>query len=380
MRRLLALVDRKSRVGASAWRSKRAARGVPRRMSEEVSSVVLGDLPVAAPGVWVGLTDRGMVSVHDAFSAFQTKVNADIVAVREARRRRDIFKSAFLHEADVVEVIPSGSLARGTQKDPIHDVDLVIVYDIADHPEWGQAGESARSALDYVRGRVNTLLGATNGTYDQVVRLARWRNHAVKCFLDDPDDPMAFTVDAMPALRIGDHLLIPEALSNAWIECDPESLIASVAARHAQWNKFAGTVRILKRWASDQDIRVKSLVMEVLALDHLPTGVNQPAAVRQFFVAATYAIDGHEVVSDPAGYCGPIQPDLDYAAFADRFRDARDHANQAMQALVNNDTDGALWHWGQVFGTDFPHNPDPASKPTPAVAPVPRPVKDTPQG
>lgn len=320
------------------------------------------------------------MSVHDAFGAFQTRVNADLETVREARRRRDIFRSAFLLETDVVEVIPSGSLARGTQKDPIHDVDLVIVYDIVDHPDWGQAGESARSALDYVRGRVNTLLGATNGTHDRVVRLARWRNHAVKCFLDEPDDPHAFTVDAMPALRSGDHLLIPEALSDTWIECDPESLIATVADRHAVWNKFAGTVRILKRWASDQDIKIKSLVMEVLALDHLPTGVNQPAAVKQFFVAATYAIDGYEVVSDPAGYCGPIQADLDYAAFSDRLRHARDHATRAMQASANNDTDAALWHWGQVFGTDFPHSPHPARKPAPTVAPVPRPVKDTPQG
>lgn len=107
------------------------------------------------------------MNVHDAFSTFQSKVDADIEAVREARRRRDIFRTAFRGEADVVEVIPSGSLARGTQKHPIHDVDLVIVYDVADHPEWGQAGESARSALDYVRSRVNTLLGATNGTHDQ---------------------------------------------------------------------------------------------------------------------------------------------------------------------------------------------------------------------
>jgi hypothetical protein len=320
------------------------------------------------------------MSVHEAFCAFQTKVNADIGAVREARRRRDIFRAAFGNEADVVEVVPSGSLARGTQKDPIHDVDLVIVYDGAAHTEWGQAGESAGAALDHVRGRVNALLGATNGTHDQIVRLARWRNHAVKCFLDDPEDPAAFTVDAMPALRSGGHLLIPEALSDTWIECDPESLITSVADRHAQWDKFVGTVRILKRWASDQDIKIKSLVMEVLALEHLPTGLNQPAAVRQFFVAAAYAIDGHEVVTDPAGYCGPIQSDLDYIEFAERLKEARDHANQASQASVNNDADGALWHWGQVFGPDFPHDPNPASKPAPAVAPVPRQVKDTPQG
>lgn len=320
------------------------------------------------------------MSVLDAFSDFQKVVNADADAVAEARRRRDIFRGAFRAEDDVVEVIPSGSLARGTQKDPIHDVDLVIVYNAEDHPEWGERGQSASDALDYVRGRVNALLGATNGSVEQVVRLARWRNHAVKCFLDDPDDPNAFTVDAMPALRRGDHLLIPEVLSEDWVECDPESLIASVAEKHSDWNKFAGTVRMLKRWASDQDIKVKSLVMEVLALEHLPTHLNQPAALKQFFVAATYAVEGGEVVTDPAGYCGPIQDELDYEKFAECLRDARDNASRATQASINNDTAGALWHWGQVFGAEFPHDPDPSNKPTPAAAPEPRKVKDTPQG
>ena len=332
----------------------------------------------AAPGE--PLEEGGTMGVFEAFSEFQSVVNADIAVVREARRRRDIFRAAFNGESDVVEVIPSGSLARGTQKDPIHDVDLIVVYEAESHEDWGLAGESSAIALDYVRARVNALLGATNGSHDQIVRLARWRNHAVKCFLDDPDDPNGFTVDVMPALRYGDHLRIPEVMSSAWVECDPESLISTVAAKHAQWNKFAGTVRILKRWATDQDFKIKSLVMETLALEHLPLDVNQPAALKQFFVAAAYSIEGLEEVSDPAGYCGPIQLDLDYSKLAERLRDARDHATRALQATANNDSAGALWCWGQVFGEDFPHDPNPSNQPVPEVAPGPRQVKDTPQG
>lgn len=319
------------------------------------------------------------MSVLTAFGTFQTNVNADIDQVKEARRRRDLFRSAFGAEADVIEVIPSGSLARGTQKDPIHDVDLIVVYDPDVHTGWGQPGDSAEDALNYVRGRVNFLLGATNGTAGQIVRLARWRNHAVKCFLDDPDDDTGFTVDVMPALRKGDHLLIPEAASEDWVPCDPESLIAAVAEKHGEWNKFAGSVRMLKRWASDQDIKIKSLVMEVLALEYLPTHLNQPAAIKSFFVSAAYAINGYEEVSDPAGYCGSIQADLDYSGFAERLLAARDQASKAAEAQLNNDTDTALWHWGQVFGNDFPHNPNPATL-APASDPEPRRVKDTPQG
>lgn len=321
------------------------------------------------------------MSVTDAFKTFQDVVNADVDQVREARTRRDLFKGAFGSEADVHEVIASGSLARGTHKDPIHDVDVVIIFDGDQHPEWGQPGTSSEDALDYTRGRVNALLGVTHGTYEKSVRLARWRNHAVKCFLDDPDDPSAFTVDAMPALRRDGMLLIPEALSKEWVHCDPESLIATVAKKHAEWNKFAGTVRMLKWWGAQQDIKIKSLVMEVLALDFLSTDVAQPSALKQFFVSAAYYISGGNEVTDPARICGPIQRDLDYIEFGDRLAFARDAAARAIEAQINNDTPGAIRWWGEVFGDDFPPPPGQGGG-TPAVIPPPgpRPVKDTPQG
>lgn len=321
------------------------------------------------------------MSVLDAFNKFQDVVNADIEHVREARARRDLFKSAFGSEGDVNDVVSSGSLARGTHKDPIHDVDVIIVFDEDQHPEWGTPGTSAADALDHTRERINALLGATHGTHDKSVRLARWRNHAVKCFLDDPEDPDAFTVDAMPALRRDGKLLIPEALSKDWVFCDPEFLIDEVAKKQSEWSKYAGSVRMLKRWAADQETKIKSLVMEVLARDYLPTDVNQPAAIRQFFVSAYYSIDGGTEVTDPAGLCGPIQSDLDFEEFAVCLKTARDEAILALQAQANNDVSSAVAHWENVFGDEFPKAPSSTGSPVPAVVPVsPRPVKDTPQG
>lgn len=321
------------------------------------------------------------VNVSEAFGEFQGVVNADIGQVREARGRRDLFRDAFETDEDVVEVVASGSLARGTQKDPVHDVDLILVYSETAHPDWGLPGQSAELALDHVRARVNVLLGGTHGTYAQVVRLARWRNHAVKCFLDDPDDPDAFTVDVMPALRRDGQLFIPEATSRQWVRCDPESLIEAVAAKHRDWGKFAGTVRMLKWWAGEQDIKIKSLVMEVLSLDCLPTTSTQSQAVKQFFVNAAYRIEGGDEVDDPARICGPIQADLDYAELGARLRASADTAGRAVQAQLNNDNAGAVRAWREVFGDAFPAPPAGGSGGVPAAVPLePRPVKDTPQG
>lgn len=320
------------------------------------------------------------MSVTDAFTTFQGVVNADVEHVREARARRDLFKSAFTSEGDVNEVVASGSLARGTHKDPIHDVDVIIVFDDAQHAEWGEPGSSAEDALDYTRKRVNALLGITNGSFDRAVRLARWRNHAVKCFLDDPDDPNAFTVDAMPALRRDGKLLVPEASSREWVYCNPEYLIEAVAQKHAEWNSYAGTVRMLKWWASERDVKIKSLVMEVLALRFLPTHQIRPAAIKQFFVSALYYVEGGNEVLDPAGICGPIQSDLDYEKFAECLRASRDASTRAFQAQANNNSAAAIQHWGEVFGAEFPKPPS-GGYPLPAVASaLPRTVKDTPQG
>lgn len=323
------------------------------------------------------------MGLDEAFDDFQRVVDADRDQVVLARERRDVFKKAFGAEDDVTEVFGSGSLRRSTQLQPVHDVDLVIVYDQEDHPDWGQPGDSAELALDHVRGRVNALLGTTNGSVEQLVRLARWRNHAVKCFVDDPDDPDAFTVDAMPALRQSDGtLLIPEALTNQWVTADPEDLIRRVAEHQADWKWFRPMVRVLKQWrlSVKVDGKIKSLVMEVLALECMPRAGSRPAALRAFFTAA--AVRMNSPIADPAGHCGLIQPDLDIVGLRTALEAASEIATEACAAAANGDTDDALRAWQEIFGATFPA---PEAKNTspwgagPALI-TPRPVKDAPQG
>ncbi len=146
-------------------------------------------------------TRKTVMRPDTAFDTHQSVVNAALDSVREARRRRNFFCGAFGKQPDVAETVPSGSLARGTQRDPIHDVDLIIVFRQEDHPDWDTGSGSAEAALEYIRGQVTDLLSVTAGTFAREVRRAHLRNHVVKCFLDDPDDPDEFAVEVMPALR-----------------------------------------------------------------------------------------------------------------------------------------------------------------------------------
>lgn len=323
------------------------------------------------------------MNVNDAFDTYQRYVNADESSLTTARERRDLFKSAFEPQPDISRVLRSGSLARGTQRDPIHDVDMILIYDGLQHPEWGAPGRSAEDALDYTRDQVKSLLGTSDGSFAKEVRLARWRNHAVKCWLDEPEAEGAFTVDAMPALRRDGMLIIPEAISKTWIPAHPEFLIDLVDAKHAQWNKFAGTVRMLKAWGSEQDIKIKSLVMEVLATEFLPTAKTRFAALDTFFTAAAFAVENGHRVSDPADVCGEIQADLEYGALADLLRNAASLASAAVAKQVNNNPHGAITLWGELFGAGFPVPPAGSAEDAAAgtaAADGPRRVKDTPQG
>lgn len=327
------------------------------------------------------------MDIEDSFDEMQDTVDVPPDDLKEARRRRDAFLTAFNSEPDVVETIPSGSLARRSHKDPIKDVDVIVVYDSSDHPDWGNPGESAEEALEYTRGRVNILLHHETGTSSKEVRLTALRNHSVKCFIDPPEDPSPFTVDVTPALRQDDGvLLIPERESKDWIRTNPEDLIRRVAGREASWNQFVKLVRCLKRWATDNS-EMKGLLIEVMALDHLPEGATRDRALARYFTAAADAV--LRPVEDPAGECGEIQPDLDRAAASQQLDEAATNAWRGVEARDDGDDQTAACHWRTVFGDIFPEPPSGCGNGNAAAAtvaagisfpPKRRPMRDNPQG
>jgi hypothetical protein len=219
----------------------------------------------------------------------------------------------------------------------------------------------------------------TNGTHAKLVRRADCRDHSVKCFIDPAGDDDGFTVDVMPALRQTDGtLLIPSAEAQTWSTADPEYLIEQVCERQSQWSYFRPMVRMLKHWRLGvrADTRIKSLIIEILALQCLPLTMTRPQALRQFFAQAAIQVN-YDVV-DPAGHCGIIQRDLDVPAIRRELLDAADLAELACDQAARRDTDGAQRTWQQLFGPEFPA---PAKSSSSKVAPAPSPmITDSPQG
>jgi hypothetical protein len=303
------------------------------------------------------------LSLEEAFHSLQQNVNADPAQVDEARRRREMFQMAFSNDSDADRSVPSGSLARGSQIEPINDVDLLWVYRHEKHPDWGQGGSSAEDALNHAKDRIKELLGSEEalvelfgeeGRQMRWVREAHLKNHAVKCFLDDPKDENAFTVDVVPALpRDPRGFWIPETSSAGWIETDPVYLIERVLKRHSGYGEgqFVQLIRVLKRWSQDKGRVIKGLTIEVLALDYLHD-IERPLALARFFEAALNHI--HDPILDPAGLGGEVQSDLDRDRAEALLQRAADLSARAVVAAQRRKEEDAQCLWHEVFGEIFP--------------------------
>lgn len=345
-----------------------------------------------------------------AFKSFEPTVNADPDRLAEARLRRDAFISALEGETDVARSRVIGSLARKTQKSPLNDVDILVVYDSADHPDWGGSAidATAAMALSHTADRIKALLGPKgskvgllnpDGGNDLNVRRAEKKRHSVKCFLDKAGDDDAFTVDVVPAIAhplVG--LWIPERNvendgASTWIRSDPEYLIECTESFQAEWNLWIPCVRLLKYWNSETDAGMSSLYVEVLAYKALPVDEERPRALARFFQAAELQVSAS--LSDPAGLCGAIQPDLDVSHARSCLKKAAELAWQAVHAEDDDREDDAVCAWRSILGKEFPEPPTGCNGSMAKVAtaatftgitegskpkPPRRRIKDTPQG
>jgi len=289
----------------------------------------------------------------DGFGSFGQAIKSDPVGVLLARWRRDAFTGKLGRLPDVTDVIPSGSLAPGTRIGPVHDVDLIVVFDSSMHPDYGQGPASAQAAMEHLQDALAEQLGG------QGPRETELRRHVVT-YHGDAAGPFqeivssAPPVDVMPAVRKGSHLLIPER-GTGWIDVDPEHLVRQVAERSRQWEYVTEVTGMVEAWAELNRLDMTSLAIEVMVLRYCPRPrlfetLSCGEAVARFFEAA--AEDGGTGLEDPAG-------DLRKA-----LTGAAGLARQAMDAehvvkntfLVVGEVHDPDEFWRQLFGNHYPRS------------------------
>jgi hypothetical protein len=308
----------------------------------------------------------------EAFDRFSKAIESDPLDVLLAKWRRDTFAARLRKIPGVVKVIHSGSLARGTNVEGIHDVDLIVVFDASALPDPSLGSGSAHATLQHTQEGIDERLGAGRGPATREISGTRLRNHVVRCedvSLGPLDGfiPSAPPVDVMPAIREGSHLRIPELRKDRWARADPEKLIRLVEERKREWKYFAEVVRMVKVWADHSGLKMRSLAIEVMVLQYLPRPrffetLSCAEAVTRFFEAA--AKDGARKLRDPAGRSGKIDPGVSHGALqrelekaaglARRARDAERAIENPQLAVGVPENPNSLWR--QIFGRKYPNS------------------------
>jgi hypothetical protein len=332
----------------------------------------------------------------DGFRSFSRAIESDPIGVLLAKWRQDVFVRKLKKLPDVVDVIPSGSLTRGTQIGAVHDVDLIVVFDSAQHPDYGitgesgRAAESAQAAITHLENGLLEQLHPWRGAAGGLLKETEQRRHVVKYQGDWAGPfreiiPSAPPVDVMPAVRERSHLLIPER-GTGWIDVDPERLIRQVEQRQREWKYFKEVVGMVKAWARLNHLQMKNLAIEVMVLQYCPRPgffetLSVGEAVARFFEAAAKARISS--LKDPAGRCGEIDPRMNFGKLRSALDDAAVLSRLAMDAehLWKNrqHTVEEVIHpdviWRELFGRKYPRTkerfwraPDtePRAEPAPA--------------
>ena len=314
----------------------------------------------------------------DGFDAFSKEIKSDPLGVLLAKWRRDAFTRELKKLPDVIEVIPSGSLARGTHIGPVHDVDLIVVFDKSANPDYGSGPESARAAMTHLENKLLEQLHPLSGT-EALLKGTKQRTHVVNCHGSSTGRyaeiiPSAPPVDVMPAVREKphllerSHLLVPELATQGesrWVDVDPETFMRQVEQRQREWKYFTEVIRMVRAWAEHEHLDMKTVAIEVMVLTYCPRPrmfqtLSRGEAVARFFKAASEA---HvKSLKDPAGRCGEIDPHINFGELQRKLNGAAGLARQAMDAEYawkNRLQMGeAVTHpdvfWRKLFGNEYP--------------------------
>jgi hypothetical protein len=308
----------------------------------------------------------GAIMDEEAFIQFGRAIDTNPWDILLAKWRRDRYIAGLLQYPAVKGVIESGSLARRTTIGAIHDIDLVVILDRTWKPQSSAAAGSPAAALDGMK----AMLDGTG-----LARETETRNHVVRCHSDVPPVyqeffggllPSAPPVEVMPAYRDGPNLLIPntslrvpQRRTNRWVTVNPERLIGLVEERQHEWRYFKPAIHLVKSWAKQENLGLKSAVIEALVLKFMPRkgffqALSFEAAMAQFFKNADRGhIDWFTSLNMPAGVkmqLGLIQAMNVRAA----FRRAAENAGKAVTADADpTEARSSLHYWRQVFGPSF---------------------------
>jgi hypothetical protein len=273
---------------------------------------------------------------------------------------------------DVVKMLHSGSVAKGTALKVINDMDVAV------YVKKGKAPEQEIRLLEWTAERLKEAYGNTIKPEQIAIE-----HHCVSVKFEGT----GLNVDVVPVLYEGDEddrgYLVPPSTGIRVLTSIPLHLAFSRSKKNAHKTHYRQMVRLVKWWAriqkgSREGFRFKSFMTELILAHLFDKGFRADDYAEALFEFFSYIVrtrlserivfDDHYPTSDakddgnPVQIFDPVNPENNVASryhqsdvdiIVDAAADALDAISFARRATTKTE---AVNEWQQVFGPSFKGN------------------------
>ena len=289
------------------------------------------------------------MSLSEIFEEARARIAVDDDVLKEARTRRDRIRDIVENEFATLRTFPSGSLAHGTQNDPLNDADAGVVLDRRVYEGLGPDGEGPGTIVEKVRSVLREVLREDNPN----VRFYTGGRRAIRINIMEPLqlDAGSFTADLIVAVRRDEGgIWIPDLDDDEWDPSDPEHHVELVVARNkATGSHFARILRLAKHANAHHGRTIFSFNVMALGLESITEKVSLPEGLALLLRHAADSLD-KGLTKDPAGISGSIKLNVPRRKdAAKRFKVMAQLAEEALMLDGDGQTAQAQRNWSKVL-------------------------------
>lgn len=289
------------------------------------------------------------MTINELFEEARGRIAVPDDVLKEARKRRDAIREIVEEEFDTLRTFGSGSLAHGTQNDPLNDADAGVVLDRRTYEDLGPDGEGPCAKVEEVRGVLRTRLKEEYPS----VRFYTGGHRAIRVNFMESLQPGGdnFTADLIVAIRRDEGgLYIPDLDGDDWDPSDPERHVELIVARNKKTDsRFARILRLAKHANAHNGKTIFSFNVAALGLEAITEKVSLPEGLTLFLRHAADSLK-EGLTEDPAGVSGPIKVNVPRRKdAAKRFKYLAELAEQALELDADGQTAQAQRNWSKVL-------------------------------
>src|SRR5215203_6215257 len=300
------------------------------------------------------------LSISELFDKARRRIAVPDEVLKKARERRDRIRGVVAEEFAVLRTFPSGSLAHGTQNDPLNDADAGVVLNRREYEQLGPDGEGPCQIVEEVR---SVLRERLKDDFPDV-RFYIGGHRAIRINFMEPIEPGAdnFTADLIVAIRREEGgLWIPDLDNDEWNPSDPERHVELVVTRNkATGSHFARTLRLAKHANARHGKTIVSFNVTALGLEAIKEKLPLPEGLALLLRHTATSLD-KGLTEDPAGVSGEIKFNVTRRKdVVKRFKEMAELAEEALKLDVEGQTAQAQRNWSKVLpdAIDPPNDED----------------------